>query len=163
MALIRQTLDDVKCSPDTIYSPSRASAATSVPLATPTAGAVGSVARGDPARTGAAPAGGVTVPKRLRPYFLYSRALLGDLSRVAARTITAFIRATVAEPHLSLGLVASIQTQGSLANWQPHLHVLVTDGGFRPDGTLVRCPGGGFGRTACNYAFQLQNRTKASD
>ncbi len=57
--------------------------------------------------------------------------------------------------------MASIQTHGSLANWQPHLHVLVTDGGFRPDGTLVRWPGGGFGRTACNYAFQMQNRTKA--
>ena len=31
----------------------------------------------------------LTVPQRLRPYFLYHRALLGDLSRVAARRITA--------------------------------------------------------------------------
>ncbi len=31
----------------------------------------------------------LAVPKRLRPYLLYHRALLGDLSRVAARTITA--------------------------------------------------------------------------
>ncbi len=89
----------------------------------------------------------------------YNRALLGDLSRVATRTITAFIRATVGEPDPSLGLVASIQTHGSLPNWQPHLHVLVTDGGFRPDGTLVRWPGGEFDWTACNYAFQMQNRT----
>ncbi|NIM52354.1 MAG: IS91 family transposase, partial [Gemmatimonadales bacterium] len=82
----------------------------------------------------------LTVPKRLRPYFFYERALLGDLSRVAARTITGFIRATVGEADLSVGLVASIQTHGSLANWQPHLHVLVTDGGFRADGTFVRWP-----------------------
>ncbi len=52
----------------------------------------------------------LAVPKRLRPYLLYNRALLGDLSRVAARTITAFIRTTVGEPGLSVGIVASIQT-----------------------------------------------------
>ena len=82
----------------------------------------------------------LTVPKRLRPYFLYDRTLLGDLSRVAARTVTAFIRATVGEQHLSVGIVSSIQTHGSLANWHPHLHLLVTDGGFRPDGSFVRLP-----------------------
>jgi hypothetical protein len=82
----------------------------------------------------------LTVPKRLRPYFLYRRALLGDLSRVAARTLTAFIRATTGERNLSVGIVASIQTHGSLANWHPHLHLLVTDGGFRPDGAFVPLP-----------------------
>ncbi len=29
---------------------------------------------------------------------------------------------------------------GSRANWHPHLHLLVTDGGFRPDGTFVPLP-----------------------
>jgi hypothetical protein len=72
----------------------------------------------------------LTVPKRLRPYFLYDRKLLGELSRVAARTVTAFIRTTVGEKDLSVGIVSSIQTHGSLANWHPHLHMLVTDGGF---------------------------------
>ncbi len=41
---------------------------------------------------------------------------------------------------LSVGIVASIQTHGSLANWHPHLHLLVTDGGFRADGTFVPLP-----------------------
>ncbi|MGD8727969.1 MAG: hypothetical protein PVH40_10005, partial [Gemmatimonadales bacterium] len=59
----------------------------------------------------------LTVPKRLRPYLLYDRTLLGDLSRVAARTVTAFIRAAVGEQDLSVGIVSSIQTHGSLANW----------------------------------------------
>jgi len=79
-----------------------------------------------------------TVPKRLRPYFLWRRKLLGDLARVAARTATAFVRATLDEPELSVGIVLSIQTHGSLLNWQPHIHALVTDGGFRPDGAFVR-------------------------
>ena len=82
----------------------------------------------------------LAVPKRLRPSFLYRRALLGDLARLAARTLTAFIRATTGERALSVGIVASIQTHGSLANWHPHLHLLVTDGGFRPDGTFVPLP-----------------------
>ena len=32
------------------------------------------------------------------------------------------------------------RTQGSRAHWHPHLHLLVTDGGFRPDGTFVSWP-----------------------
>ncbi len=32
-----------------------------------------------------------TLPKRLRPYFLWRRKLLGDLARVAAGTATAFV------------------------------------------------------------------------
>ena len=82
----------------------------------------------------------LAVPKRLRPYLLYNRALLGDLCRVAARTVISFIRATVGEGDLSVGIVASIQTHGSLANWHPHLHLLVTDGGFQADGTFVPLP-----------------------
>ena len=82
----------------------------------------------------------LAVPKRLRPYLLYNRALLGDVSRVAARTVISFIQATVGERDLSVGIVASIQTHGSLANWHPHLHLAVTEGGFRADGTFVPLP-----------------------
>ncbi len=57
-----------------------------------------------------------------------------------ARTITAAIRGTTGERDLSVGIVASLQTHGSLANWHPHLHLVVTDGGFRPDGRFVRWP-----------------------
>jgi hypothetical protein len=31
-------------------------------------------------------------------------------------------------------------THGSLANWHPPLHSLITEGGFRPDGTFVHLP-----------------------
>ncbi len=55
----------------------------------------------------------LAVPKRLRPYLLYHRVLLGDLSRVAARTVISFIRATVGEHDLSVGIVASPQGRRS--------------------------------------------------
>ena len=72
-----------------------------------------------------------TVPKRLRPFFLHDRALLGLLSRVAYRTLRDFMRATLREPDAVPGVIAFIQTFGSLANWHPHLHCLVTDGNRR--------------------------------
>jgi hypothetical protein len=42
----------------------------------------------------------------------------------------------------SIALQSAIRTHPhrSLANWHPHLHLLVTDGGFRPDGTFVHLP-----------------------
>jgi len=78
----------------------------------------------------------LTMPKRRRAWCLYRRSLLGDLARVAAHTVTAAVRALTGEPTLTVGLVGCIQTHGSLANWHPHIHMIATDGGFRPDGTF---------------------------
>jgi len=82
----------------------------------------------------------LTIPKRLRTWCLHRRKLLGDIARVAAKTVTAAVRTLTREPDLSVGIVACIQTHGSLANWHPHIHMIVTDGGFRPDGTFVHWP-----------------------
>jgi hypothetical protein len=82
----------------------------------------------------------LTIPKRLRAYCLYRRRLLGEIARVAARTVTAAIRTLTGERDLAVGIVACSQTHGSRANWHPHLHLLVTDGGFRSDGTFVSWP-----------------------
>jgi hypothetical protein len=82
----------------------------------------------------------LTIPKRLRAYCLYRRRLLGEIARVAARTVTAAIRTLTGEQDLAVGIVACLQTHGSRANWHPHLHLLVTDGGFRSDGTFVSWP-----------------------
>ena len=83
----------------------------------------------------------LTIPQRRRASCLFRRGLVGDLARVAARTVTAAVRATTGEADLAVGIIACLQTHGSLANWHPHLHLVVTDGGFRPDGTFVRWPG----------------------
>ena len=58
------------------------------------------------------------LPKRLRPYFQWRRKLLGDLARIAARTAKDFVRATLDEPELSVGIALCIQTDGSLLNWR---------------------------------------------
>ncbi|MFQ5974050.1 MAG: transposase [Alphaproteobacteria bacterium] len=71
-----------------------------------------------------------TVPKRLRLFFLYDRQLLGALSRCAWRTVRDLYRAGLADRRAVPGMVVSIQTYGDLANWQPHLHALVSAGVF---------------------------------
>jgi hypothetical protein len=62
------------------------------------------------------------------------------MARVAARTVTAAIRALTGERDLAVGIVACLQTHGSRANWHPHLHLLVTDGGSGPTARSCRGP-----------------------
>jgi hypothetical protein len=79
-----------------------------------------------------------TVPKRLRLFFLYDRRLLGDLSRCAWETVRDLYRAGLQGRHAVPGMVVSIQTYGDqAANWQPHLHALVTGGALDGDGAFT--------------------------
>jgi len=47
----------------------------------------------------------LTIPKRLRADYLYRRRLLGEIARVAARTITAAIRTLTGEHERAVGIV----------------------------------------------------------
>jgi hypothetical protein len=82
----------------------------------------------------------LTVPKRLRAYFVRDPRRLGLLSRIATRTLRAYVQAAVGEPEVVPGLVVCVQTFGSVAHFHPHLHVLMTDGAYRNDGTFVALP-----------------------
>jgi hypothetical protein len=81
-----------------------------------------------------------TIPKRLRLFFLYDRRLLGELSRCAWRTVRDLYRAGLEGRHALPGMVVSIQTYGDLANWQPHLHALVSAGVFTREGAFTPLP-----------------------
>jgi hypothetical protein len=79
----------------------------------------------------------LTIPKRLRAYFLHDRRRLGLLSRTAYRTLHAYVGAALGERDAVPGVVSLAQSFGSLAHWHPHLHLVVSDGGFRRDGRFV--------------------------
>ncbi|NIR60511.1 MAG: transposase [Gammaproteobacteria bacterium] len=85
----------------------------------------------------------LTVPKRLRAYFIHDRRRLGMLSRIATRTLRAYVQASLGGPacrgcrEAVPGLIVCVQTFGSVAHFHPHLHVVMTDGAFRRDGTFV--------------------------
>lgn len=80
----------------------------------------------------------LTIPKRLREYFLHDRRRRGLLSRVASRTLHAYVRAAVREADAVPGVISLAQSFGSLAHSHPHLHLVVTDGAFRRHGSFWR-------------------------
>ena len=72
-----------------------------------------------------------SIPKILRPYFLYHRRLLGRLCRAAYETARAMIgAASPGGDRLVPGMIAVVQTFGDELNWHPHVHALVTRGGW---------------------------------
>jgi len=59
---------------------------------------------------------------------------LGRLSQCAYQSLKEFFRKTLNREKGVPGAVISIQTFGDLVNFHPHLHCLVTDGCFMPNG-----------------------------
>jgi hypothetical protein len=76
-----------------------------------------------------------TIPKRLRVYLRYNRALndilfaaaWGSLSEVLGR-----------DSGILAAVVVTVQTAGEALNFHPHLHGCLADGLFSPDGTFSR-------------------------
>ena len=81
-----------------------------------------------------------TIPKRLRIYFRFDRRLLGELCRAAWQVVRAVYQASSAHPEAVPGMIGAIQTFGDLIHWHPHLHALVSEGVFLPEGTFVSLP-----------------------
>ncbi|MFC1799748.1 transposase [Candidatus Eisenbacteria bacterium] len=80
-----------------------------------------------------------TIPKIIRPFFRYRRALLSDLCMCAVRALSQYMRAC-AGMDLMPGVVAVIQTFGNRLNFHPHLHMLVTEGGLTGAGSFLPIP-----------------------
>ncbi len=76
-----------------------------------------------------------TIPKMLRLFFRYKRALLSLLSLAAVRALLKYFRAVTGHA-LMPGVVAVIQTFGDRINFHPHIHILATEGGTTPDGAF---------------------------
>ena len=68
-----------------------------------------------------------SAPKLLRLHFLHHRRLLPKLCASAWRSIAAFIHEAMSRDDIYPGGVLVPQTFGGLANWNPHVHGLVTD------------------------------------
>ena len=82
-----------------------------------------------------------TIPKMLRVYFLHHRELLGELSRAAAETVKELLAAAAGEEEgLRPGIVSVVQTFGDRANFHPHVHALVTRGGWTGSGEWLPVP-----------------------
>ena len=80
-----------------------------------------------------------TIPKIIRPFFRYDRALLGDLCLSAVSALGQYMKAR-ADRDIMPGVIAVIQTFGNHINFHPHLHMLVTEGGRTGDGSFQPVP-----------------------
>ncbi|MFQ5938373.1 MAG: transposase, partial [Acidiferrobacterales bacterium] len=78
-----------------------------------------------------------TLPKLLRPHFHY-RPHLGELCRLVALLLKSAFKA--AEPCGEPAFILYVQTYGDLVTWNPHIHALVADGVFLPNGTFRVLP-----------------------
>jgi len=77
----------------------------------------------------------------LRVYFLHHRELLGELSRAAAETARELLAAAAGEEEgFRSGIVSVVQTFGDRANFHPHVHALVTRGGWTESGEWIPVP-----------------------
>ena len=70
-----------------------------------------------------------TIPKLLRPYFLYRRELLGKLCRAAWETVSELSReAADSDEGCWPGMVAVVQTASDDMRWLPHVHGIASRG-----------------------------------
>jgi len=76
-----------------------------------------------------------TIPKRLRIFFRFDRRLLGGLMRLAWETIEQAYCEALGTDDVVPGVISGIQTFGTLAHFHPHVHAIVSDGGFTRDGS----------------------------
>ena len=81
-----------------------------------------------------------TIPKMLRPYFLYHRELLGQLCRAAYETVKELMTAAVQDEDIRPGMVTVIQTFSDNLRWNPHAHALATRGGWNAQGQWIPVP-----------------------
>lgn len=80
----------------------------------------------------------LTVPEALRPLFYRHPAeLLDGLMQAAQTALDAVVR-QVKRHSVKLGYIVVLQTAGRSATYNPHLHVIMTDGGLLSDGRWQR-------------------------
>ncbi|MDY6853235.1 MAG: transposase zinc-binding domain-containing protein [Thermodesulfobacteriota bacterium] len=81
-----------------------------------------------------------SIPKMLRRYFLFDRKLLSELSRCGWELLKEFFQETTPEEDAVPGAAVAIQSFGDFLGFNPHLHILGTDGCFYGDGMFRVAP-----------------------
>jgi len=75
-----------------------------------------------------------SIPKIIRIYFLYDRALLKDLAKIAWEVLSCYYKNALGKENTFPAAICSIQTFGDMLGFNPHLHILCADGDFGEHG-----------------------------
>ncbi|TET88422.1 MAG: hypothetical protein E3J46_05020 [Desulfobacteraceae bacterium] len=83
-----------------------------------------------------------SIPKILRRHFLYDRSLLSGLSRCGWEALKEFFQETVPEEDAVPGAVIAISRckRDDFLGFNPHLHILCSDGCFYGEGMFRVAP-----------------------
>ena len=77
------------------------------------------------------------IPKRLRVYFITHRRLLSKLSQCIWKVLSAYLKSGVPyDDAVPCGMIA-VQAFGDFQNFNPHLHIIATDGCFYGRGSSM--------------------------
>jgi ribosomal protein S27E len=79
-----------------------------------------------------------SIPKRVRIYFLFNRKLLAKLSRCAWKVLSAYLKQSVPFDEAIPGAAIAVHTFGDFQQFNPHLHLISTDGCFYNGGTYTK-------------------------
>ena len=69
---------------------------------------------------------------------MYDRKLLAKLSRCAWKVLCDYLKSSSGDKDSVPGVVIAVQTFGDFLNFNPHLHVIATDGCFKGDGDFIK-------------------------
>lgn len=94
-----------------------------------------------------------TIPKMLRAYFRYDRKLMNGLSRAAHRAVATFMELAIGEG-IRPAMVVVKHTYGEGVRFHPHLHTLVTAGGW--NGARTWCPLCAWNEGALRELFEIE-------
>jgi hypothetical protein len=87
----------------------------------------------------AAPAVGFQYSKTAADLFLFDRKLFTKLSRCAWKVLNLYLTQAVPYDDAKPGAAIAVQSFGDFQNFNPHLHVLGTDGCFYNDAAFMVC------------------------
>jgi hypothetical protein len=82
----------------------------------------------------------LSIPKRLRIYFLFDRKLLAKLSRCAWKVLSAYLKQSAPFDDAVPGAAIAVHTFGDFLQFNPHLHIIATDGCFSDSGAFTVGP-----------------------
>ncbi|MCD4776601.1 MAG: transposase zinc-binding domain-containing protein [Candidatus Aegiribacteria sp.] len=80
------------------------------------------------------------IPKMLRLHFLHHRKLLPMLCRCAWDSLSIFLHEALDRRDVFPGGILVPQTFGGMANWNPHVHALITDTCWDREGNCYPMP-----------------------
>ena len=75
-----------------------------------------------------------TIPEQLRPYFLKDRSLLNCLFSAVHSVVLRMFHKMNKAKNFTPGLICVLHTFGRSLQWNPHIHCLISEGGYSDDG-----------------------------